>query len=127
MKTDAVRFVNRSRDDYHQAILSILNERGPVPTTILMFRAEMNDSQVKGTLDYLLERKMIVKNALDNKTRSKMDMYYSMSCRNIVSITDKGRKYLQMLSQLQSQINWKLRVSPTDDDYHMKKEVLPKG
>lgn len=109
---DIVRFVNRSRDDYHLAILSILDERGSCPTTNLMFRAEMNDSQVKKVLDYLSKRKMVTRTALDIHDRSKMMyMHYSMTCKNVVSITEKGRLYLHMLRELHSQINWKLRVS----------------
>ena len=29
---DNVRFVNRSRDDYHEILLRILDEKGPSPT-----------------------------------------------------------------------------------------------
>lgn len=108
---DNVRFVNRSRDDYHEILLRILDEKGPSPTTTLMFRAEMNDSQVKKILDYLFKKGMITRSALDERARSNMYLHYSMTCKNVVAITEKGRLYLHMLRELHSQINWKLRVS----------------
>lgn len=103
------QFKNRHKEEYHQSILEILTKQGPIPPTILAYRAEMNDSQVQIATNYLLQRKLIEKTELTNRLRTKLELQWSLSSKRVYSITDKGRKYLEMLEKLQAQIDWKLR------------------
>jgi|SRR5262245_8213430 len=101
------QFKNRHKEEYHIALLSVLNE-GPVPPTILAYRAELNDTQAQETVEFLAECKLVTIQELTDKLRSKYNLPWGYSSKNIITITEKGRKYLEMLSVLLKQIDWKV-------------------
>lgn len=105
------RFHNRSTYEFHAAVLRALEEKGAAPVTVLAYRAEMNDSQVQEVIDFLEERGMVLKTALEKDDRIKLNMPYSLSTKHLVSITKTGEKYLEMLNRLESQIDWTRRAS----------------
>ena len=100
------RFVNRSREEMHQKVLRALEDRGPCPLTNLAYRSEMNDKQVHGAVAFLLERKLVVRTVLTDRIRLRMALQFSSSSKNVVSITEKGSKYLQMLDKIEAEIDW---------------------
>lgn len=104
------RFVNRSEDDFHHAILRALDEKGPAPTTVVAYRAEINDRQLQLIIVYLEERKLITRVPMTMKTRMKLPEKYSLSTKNLISITEKGKKYLRMLEKLNTFIDWNLVI-----------------
>jgi predicted transcriptional regulator len=106
------RFVNRSTDDFHQAILKGLVDKGPCASTVLAYRAELNDKQIHGLIDFLAERKLITKTVMTPRKIMQMKgrQQYSLSTKALISITDKGRKYLRMLEELNSIIDWNVIV-----------------
>jgi predicted transcriptional regulator len=107
------RFHNRSTYEFHLAVLRSLDEKGPAPVTVLAYRAEMNDSQVQEVIGFLQDRSMILKNPVDGKMkiRERINMEYSLSTKYLVSITKRGKKYLNMLTELENQIDWTLRAN----------------
>src|SRR5262245_12839650 len=102
------QFKNRHKEEYHFALLSVLKEQGPVPPTILAYRAELNDTQAQETVEYLAEYKLVTVQELTDKLRSKLNLPWGYSSKNIITITEKGLKYLELLSVLLQQINWKV-------------------
>ena len=100
------KFINRPRETMRQQILQSLVNKGPCPATILAYRAEMNDRQLQHALAFLIDRKMVVRTPLTDKLRMKMDNKFSLSSRDLINITPKGSKYLEMLNKLDNQIDW---------------------
>ena len=100
------KFVNRSREDYHAIILRSLEDRGACPTTNLAYRVEMNDIQVQVTIDFLEDRGMVTRTLFDDILHLRTDMQYSQTSKYLISITDRGRMYLNMLDRLQAHIDW---------------------
>lgn len=100
------RFIKRSTDEMHQKVLRALEDRGPCPVTNLAYRSEMNDKQVQIAITFLLERKMVVRTLLTDKNRLRLALQFGLSAKNVISITSRGSKYLQMLDKLEAQIDW---------------------
>lgn len=100
-------FHNRSREQIRQKVLTALIDRGPCPPSVLAYRAEMNDTQIQMAITFLLQHKMVIKLPLNERNRIKLDLDFSLSTKDVIIITERGRAYLDMLVSMAKLIDWK--------------------
>jgi predicted transcriptional regulator len=104
--TFIAKFINRSREEMHQKVLRALKDRGPCPMTNLAYRAEMSDKQIQSTVSFLEEKKLVLRTPLSSEVRLKFVVPFSLSSKDLIRITTKGSKYLDMLDRIEAQIDW---------------------
>ena len=83
--------MRRSKMEMYIDIVKVMAQHGPMKLTHIMYKANVNCSVLKGTLDFLIEQNL-VEEQITVKKRNKTKVRYA--------VTEKGRVVLKYFSKV---------------------------
>jgi predicted transcriptional regulator len=100
-------FINRDNIDFERQLLQVLIDKGPQPTSRFIWYIETNHDKVEQVIKSLVDLDLVQE--IDSNMESVRVLQLHPFVKKVIAITDKGRRYVEMLNSINSMIQWPKR------------------